>query len=472
MSLRPEAVTGVETVPAVDRVLALPGVVDLITSHGRTQVVAAIRHVLEQLRQAALAGALAPQATESESLAREVGGRLRATSRSRLRRVYNLTGTVLHTNFGRAILPQAAIDALLASQRGPVALEFDLATGRRGERDSIVTGLLQELSGAEAATVVNNCAAALLLALGALARRRDVIVSRGELIEIGGSFRLPDLMRAAGVRLVEVGTTNRTHLSDYAEAIGNRTALILKVHPSNYVISGFASGVEVAQLAALARGRDVPLAVDLGSGALVDLVGFGLPAEPVVRATIASGADLVLFSGDKLLGGPQAGLIAGRAALIARLNRDPLKRALRPGKLTLAALEAVLQLYRAPELLPERLTTLRHLCRPAEAVREAAERLLPAVAAALGPRYAVTIEEVESQIGSGAQPGTALASYALAIRSLTRREATISGLVRRLRALSRPVIGRVADDRLFLDLRCLEVTDEADLCAEIGQLHA
>ena len=458
--------------PAVDRVLALPAIADLVATHGRTLVLGGVRAVLRELRLAALAGSLRADALSDEALEVALRARVAATLRPRLLPVFNLTGTVLHTNFGRALLPQSALDALIRSQRAPVTLEFDLATGKRGERDAIVQELLCELCAAEAATVVNNCAAALLLTLGALARRREVIVSRGELIEIGGSFRLPDLMRAAGVKLVEVGTTNRTHIADYAAAVNSRTALILKVHPSNYVISGFTAGVEARELAPLARERAVPLVVDLGSGALIDLTRYGLPAEPIVSRTVGDGADLVLFSGDKLLGGPQSGIVVGRAALIARLNRDSLKRALRPGKLTLAALEAVLTLYRSPENLSENLTTLAQLTRDPESIRLAAERLCGEVDCAVGPAYSVCVEPVEGQIGSGAQPGVSLLSYALAIRSLRERGAGLTALARRLRALERPIIGRLAGDRLLLDLRCLAPGEEAILCAEIGRLRA
>jgi L-seryl-tRNA(Ser) seleniumtransferase len=458
--------------PSVDRVLGLAALAPLIASAGRPLVLGAARAELDALRAAALAGSLALAAIADTALTAAIGRRVAASTAVRLRPVYNLTGTVLHTNFGRALLPAAAAEAVARAMTTPTALEFDLDSGRRGERDTLIAGLLAELSGAEAATVVNNNAAAVLIVLGALAARRDVLVSRGELIEIGGSFRLPDIMRAAGARLVEVGTTNRTHLPDYEAALGPRTALVMKVHPSNYAISGFTSSVDARELAALAHSRGVPFVVDLGSGALVELAEFGLPSEPIVRDAVAAGADLVTFSGDKLLGGPQAGLIVGRADLIRRLNRHPLKRALRVGKLTLAALEAVLGLYRNPERLPEQLTTLRLLTRPVAKIRGAAERLAPALQSAVGSEYAVTAEPASSQIGSGALPVDTLPSHALAVRVSPERKGRggVERLARKLRLLPRPVIGRIQDDTLWLDLRCLEEHEEADFVAQLARL--
>ena len=471
-TLKPVAPGQAAEIPSVDRLLNARAFQTLLARHGRTQVTAALRGQLGQLRRTALAGALERANLADEVIAAAVDAALTQAARPALRTVFNLTGTVLHTNLGRALLPEAAVRAVAAALSAPVNLEFDLESGRRGERDALIEAQLCDLTGAEAATVVNNNAAAVLLMLSVLAQRREVIVSRGELIEIGGSFRLPDLMRRAGAKLVEVGTTNRTHLADYESALTARSALLLKVHTSNYAICGFTASVPLAELVRLGRAHGVAVATDLGSGSLVDLRRFGLPPEPTVQEAIVAGADLVTFSGDKLLGGPQAGLLVGRSDLIRRLRKDPLKRALRVGKLTLAALEAVLALYRAPERLAGQLPTLRLLTRPQAEMQAQAARLCPLLQHAVGERYEVTAVLLVSQIGSGALPLAQLPSHGLAIRARPGGRASLARLDAALRALPRPMIGRRAGKTLWLDMRCLEPADEAAFTGQLSALTA
>jgi L-seryl-tRNA(Ser) seleniumtransferase len=455
--------------PSVDRILRTPAAAVAIARFGRSATTDAVRRTVATLRDfarksgaATLPDAAAIAAGAAELLERE--------SAPSLRRVFNLTGTVLHTNLGRALLPEAAVAAAVEAMRAAVTLEFDIGGAARGERDDHVRGLVRELTGAEDACAVNNNAAAVLLALNTFGAGKEAVVSRGELIEIGGSFRMPDIMARAGARLVEVGTTNRTHLRDYEQAIGPDTGLILKAHTSNYLIQGFTKAVPEAELAALARARGIPFIHDLGSGALVDLARWGLRPEPTVRDALAHGADLVTFSGDKLLGGPQAGIVTGRRELVVRVANNPMKRALRLDKVRLAALEATLRLYRDPDRLPDTLPTLRYFVRSRAELAALAGRLLGAVASSAGDGYTVSVVDCASQIGSGALPLDTLPSAGLAIAPVGRKGAgsRLEVLAAAFRRLPVPVIGRIKDGALVFDLRCL--ADEAGFIAQLGQL--
>jgi L-seryl-tRNA(Ser) seleniumtransferase len=450
--------------PSVDEVLRTETARLAIERFGRQPVVAGVRAALAEARSNGARGAGA------EGLAASALVQLESEAAPSLRPVFNLTGTVLHTNLGRALFAEPAVTAATTAMRSAVALEFDLEGARRGERDDHVRALLCELTGAEDATVVNNNAAAVLLVLNTLAKGREAIVSRGELIEIGGAFRMPDIMRSAGAKLVEVGTTNRTHLKDYAGALGPKTGLILKVHTSNYRIEGFVAEVGAREIAVIAREHNVPLVNDLGSGTLADLARFGLAHEPTVAEAVAEGADLVTFSGDKLLGGPQAGFVVGRRDLIARISRNPLKRALRLDKVRLAALEATLKLYRDPDRLAERIPTLRLLARPRAEIDVVARRLAPVVASKIGAGYSVHVIACASQIGSGALPLESVPSAALALRprAVRGRGRALATLAAAFRRLPVPVIGRIADDALAFDLRCLE--EEAAFIANLESL--
>ena len=400
--------------PSVDRLLRDPRLETVLHQYGRSMVTDVIRRVIAEAREDIAGNG---DAIDEASLVDRVTRTAAAQATPSLRRVFNLTGTVLHTNLGRAPLPREAIDAVIAAAGEPSNIEFDLEAGKRGDRDEHVEAALCRLTGAAAATVVNNNAAAVLLVLNTLALRKEVPTSRGELIEIGGSFRMPDIMKRAGCTLREVGTTNRVHLRDYADAIGPKTGLVMKVHTSNYEVVGFTASVPEQDLSSLCRERSVPFVVDLGSGMLVDLSHYGLPHEPTPSDALAHGADLVTFSGDKLLGGPQAGLIVGRADLVAAIKRNPLRRALRVDKMTIAALSAVLALYTDSERLVERLPVLALLTRSVEDIRSIAERLLPRIADLFDRVATVQVADCQSQIGSGALPTRTIPSAGLSAAS-------------------------------------------------------
>lgn len=442
--------------PSVEKLLTSSSLQSLLRRYSRAYVTDTVRTVLTALRQEILAGAVVVRIEEDE-IVRRVTAAIARDDRSPLRSVVNATGTVLHTNLGRALLAQAAIDEVVRVAATPVTLEYDLSEGGRGDRDEVIEADLLALTGAEAATVVNNNAAAVLLALNTLAEGKEGIVSRGELVEIGGSFRIPDVMRKSGVALREVGTTNRTRVQDYAEAITAQTGVLLKVHPSNYRILGFTSAVALEELVALGRTQNVPVMEDLGAGALIDLATYGLPREPVVAERVATGADVITFSGDKLLGGPQAGLIVGRKEVIAQIKKNPFKRALRADKLTLAALSATLRLYRRSPDLAAELPTLRWLTRPRAEMEAIAVQALPLLQTRLGEEFVITVEDASAQIGSGALPEEEVPSRVLAIR-----HPRLSGekIAARFRAADPPILGRVHGGAFLLDLRGIFAAEE------------
>jgi L-seryl-tRNA(Ser) seleniumtransferase len=453
--------------PAVDQWLALEQGAALCAEYSRAEVVDVMRGHLARIREAVKAGATELPPLESPEYFELLRADLIAQRQASLKRVINATGIVIHTNLGRAPLAEEALRAIEHAARGYSNLEYDLEEGRRGARNAHVAGLVARLTGAEAALVVNNCAAAVVLVLRALAKDGEVIVSRGELIEIGGSFRMPDVIAESGATMVEVGTTNRTTLADYAAAIGERTRVLLVSHPSNYRIVGFTAKPSLDELARLAHERQLPLVQDLGSGSLVELPGMLAASEPTVGASLAQGVDLVTFSGDKLLGGPQAGVIAGRGDLVAALERHPLARALRMDKLSLAALDATLRLYLPPHDPCERVPVLRMLAEPAAAVGRRAAALRKRLGGIAG--LDASLADGESYAGGGALPMQTIPTKLL---RMTLRGVAAHELARRLRTGDPPVIARIAAEAVTLDLRTVRPEETAELAAAIRRAAA
>lgn len=437
--------------PSVDRLLNHRRSVEWLALFDRAYITRQCRDVVDELRRAIARGeGVAVLDLDDDAILERVARRLDRDRRSGLERVVNATGTILHTNLGRALLPQAAIDAVRLVAGDPANLEYDLDGGGRGKRERPIEQLLVWLTGAEAATVVNNNAAAVLVAVNTLAAGKEVVVSRGELIEIGGAFRIPEIVAKSGAVLREVGTTNRTHPADYEQAIGPATGLLLKVHTSNYRIVGFSSEVTLRELVDIGRRHSVPVMEDLGSGALVDLSQYGLPKEPIVSEQVQIGADVITFSGDKILGGPQSGLIVGKTAWLTEVSRNPLHRAVRCGKLTIAALEATLQLYQRSANVVDAIPTLRMLTRSLGEIEAIGARVVPQLQSALGKAFRVALEDSTSQIGSGALPTEELPTKVVAIES---EQLTADELARRFREARPPIIGRIKDGRFLLDLR-------------------
>jgi L-seryl-tRNA(Ser) seleniumtransferase len=454
------------TLPSIDACLKIAVTDERLRDFNRDYLRNSARAAQDEFRTAAASGMIGREATR-KGMIEEIVERMVALAKAdepRLRAVINATGVVLHTNLGRALLAESAIEAITMAARSAINLEYDLASGARGDRDNLIEHELYTLTGAEAATVVNNNAAALLLTLNTLAAGREVIVSRGELIEIGGSFRLPDVMAHSGARLKEVGTTNRTHPDDYERAIGPETALLLKVHPSNYRIVGFTHEVGLAELVEIGRARGVEVIEDLGAGALIDLSLYGLPREPVVRDSIVAGAGIVTFSGDKLLGGPQAGIVVGRSELVKAVRANPLKRALRCDKLTLAALEATFRLYLRGDVA-NALPTLRLLRRSPGEIEAVAARARDILRQRLSNTYQLDIIEASSEIGSGSLPTAQLKSRAIRITHPTETPDSIATMFRHARPA---VIGRISEGAFVLDLRTVE--DATALAVDLREI--
>lgn len=455
---------GLRELPSIDEVLRSHSLQEYAGLYSKGLVTEIARDVLKKMRAEIIGGRAAD--TSTDNIGALVRNRLENMLKPSLKKVVNASGVVLHTNLGRAILCKEAIKAVEMAAGHAVNLEFDLENGERGNRDSHVEDILCRLTGAEAATVVNNNAAAVFLILNTLAEAKlipagikqgEVIISRGELIEIGGSFRIPEVIQKSGCRLIEVGTTNRTHPSDYISAINPATALLLKAHTSNYKVIGFTSSVNLNELVKIGKRHGIPVAEDLGSGSLVDLSKFGFPGEPQVRESIDAGADVVAFSGDKLLGGPQAGIIVGKREYLRKINKNPLKRALRVDKLTIAAMEATLRLYLRAGSLQEALPTLRFLTRPVSEIKLIADEALRLLKQRLGKDYFVEIEDSESKIGSGSLPEEVIATKVI---SIAHKKMPAEKIFSMFLKNNPPILGRVHKDKFLLDMRMIEEAEE------------
>ena len=446
-------------VPAVHRVLAHPALEPFLTEQGVDGVTQAIRAELDALRQAIIQGTASLPDCHPDVICGRLITRLQQANQLRFRRVINATGIILHTNLGRSVLCPEALEAIVMAGSGYLNLELDLATGQRSSRQDFIRELCTELTGAESATVVNNCAAATVIVLRALAMGREVIVSRGQLIEIGGSFRIPDVMQVSGAQLREVGTTNITRLSDYENAIGPNTAALMLIHPSNYRVRGFTQSVALEELVALGRKCNIPVIDDCGSGAMIDLSPYGLTDEPIIPERVALGADIVLFSGDKLLGGPQSGLILGKKKWIEKIERDPLMRALRLDKLTLAALEATLQQYRNRRTVTQLVPTLRMITLQERESHERVERVTAAIQE-INDLLSVRIDDDQTYIGGGSVPDQAFSARLICIRAQTMSE---NDLAMRLREQNPAIMGRLRQGEFCLDLRTVLLNQETSL---------
>ncbi len=451
---KPESAQILRNIPSVDELLIDREIAALLKNTSRKLVVDSIRHVLEVKRRAILESK-DRKVSEKEIIA-FVKNEVERRNQYSLKRIINATGVVVHTNLGRSLLCEPAISQVIEVSQYYSNLEFDLKTGKRGTRYSHVEDLLCELTGAESAMVVNNNAGGVFLTLNTLAKDRGVIVSRGQLVEIGGAFRIPEVMVSSGAKLVEIGTTNRTHLKDYEEAITNDTALIMKVHTSNFKIVGFTAEVALKDLVSLGKKYDISVIEDLGSGNLIDFSKHGIMKEPTVQEVVDTGADVIMFSGDKMLGGPQAGIIVGKKEFIARIKRNPINRALRIDKLTLAALEATLRLYRDEEKATHKIPTLRMLTIPIDVIKKRAKKLYRKVTSACSKEFLVEIVDGSSKVGGGALPLQELPTKMIAIYSNT---ISPDILEEKFRHYSPPIIGRIEKDRFLMDVRTLHEVD-------------